>query len=190
MWIRISLLVLPRRDMSKSCLYLLLLHFIHLSQRYRVGTSLICALLFRSKLLILESDCEWFDYVAIYKRTNCSHGFFKESDVNDSLLIRVNCLPKMNDLLKQFVFLCPRANHSHRSSLICSFLKSGLSNLAHVPLYKRATVSDLLRLLNTIEWLWALCSGCSWQKSDRSDLLFFTRESLFHSFAHKKRVNC
>ena len=56
----------------------------------------------------------------------------------------------------QFVpFLCPRANRCSRSSLICSFLKSKLS--------------DFLPPLYTV------------QKSDGSNLLFFTSESLFCS---------
>ena len=49
-----------------------------------------------------------------------------------------------------FPFLCPIANRSHRSSLISSFLKSYLST--PIALYKRVTVSDLLRSLMTKEW--------------------------------------
>ena len=70
----------------------------------------------------------------------------------------------------------PRANCSCRSSLICSFLKSGLS--------------DSLPSLFTKERPWAICSGCLWQKSDVSDSLFFTSELLFCSFTHKKQANC
>ena len=42
-------------------------------------------------------------------------------------------------------------------------------------------------LFFTKEWPWAIRSGCSWQKSDGSNSLFFKSESLFPSFAHKKR---
>ena len=66
-------------------------------------------------------------------------------------------------LLKVFHCFSPflRANHSHRSLL---------SNRI-----------DSLSFLFTKERLWAICSRPSWQKSDRSTLLFFTRESLFRS---------
>ena len=74
------------------------------------------------------------------------------------------------------LYLCPIANCSHRSLLIRSFLKSDLSNS--------------LPSLFTKEQPWAICSGRSWQKSNRSNLLFFTSESLFCSFAHKKRAIC
>ena len=41
--------------------------------------------------------------------------------------------------------------------------------------------------LITKEWLWAICSRHSWQKSNKSDLLFFMSESLTKSkqFAQK-----
>ena len=54
-------------------------------------------------------------------------------------------------------FLCPRANRSRRSLLICSFLKSDLSNF--------------LPSLFTKEPPWAICSGRSWKKSNVTDLL-------------------
>ena len=73
-------------------------------------------------------------------------------------------------------FLCPRANHTRRSSLIPSFLNSNLS--------------DSLLSLCTKERPWAIHSGCSWQKSYGSDSPFFTVESHFRSFAHKKWGNC
>ena len=54
-------------------------------------------------------------------------------------------------------FLCPRENRSRCSLLICSFLKSDLSNF--------------LPSLFTKEPLWAICSGRSWKKSNVTDLL-------------------
>ena len=78
----------------------------------------------------------------------------------------------------------PTAKCSHHSLLICSFLKSHLS--------------DSLPSLFTKERPWAICSGCPWQKSNGSDSLFFTSKSLFCSqktskfaqVALYKRVNC
>ena len=76
-------------------------------------------------------------------------------------MIRANRLQKTSNWLDKFVFfyvfdnfspfVCPRANSSLRSSLICSFFKEQLERLAHVALYKRATMSDSLRLLMTKE---------------------------------------
>ena len=53
--------------------------------------------------------------------------------------------------------------------------------ITQVTLNKGATVSKLLRSLWTKEQPWAIHSGCSWQKSDCSDSLFFTNELLFRS---------
>ena len=50
------------------------------------------------------------------------------------------------------------------NSLICSSLICSFVQIAQI---KLATVSNLLRLLRTNEQLWANCSGCSCQKSDR-----------------------
>ena len=61
------------------------------------------------------------------------------------------------------------------------FFKERLEHFAPVALYKRATVSDSLWLLMTKEQPWAICSGPSWQKSERSILLFFMSETLFRS---------
>ncbi len=61
------------------------------------------------------------------------------------------------------------------------FFKERLERFTPVALYKRATMSDSFRLLMTKEPPWAICSGCSKQKSDGSDLLFLTIESLFRS---------
>ena len=61
------------------------------------------------------------------------------------------------------------------------FFKERLEWFAQVAHYKRATVCDLLRLLMTKEQLWAIRSGHSWQKSEGSDLLFFTSKLLFRS---------
>ena len=76
-------------------------------------------------------------------------------------MIRANRLQKTSNWLDKFIFfyvfdnfspfVCPRANSSLRSSLICSFFKEQLERLAHVALYKRATMSDSLRLLMTKE---------------------------------------
>ena len=67
------------------------------------------------------------------------------------------------------------SNCSHHCSIIRSFLKVNLS--------------DSLPSLFTKERPWGSRSSCSRQKSGGSDLLFFTREMLFLSFAHKTQAN-
>ena len=87
----------------------------------------------------------------------------------------LSSLFKKERLARQFfTFFYPRANRSHHSLLIRTFFKSDLSNL-------------LLSLFRK-ERLWAICSGCSWQKSDGSNLLFFTSESLFHSLFKGEKI--
>ena len=172
----------------------------------RVGNSLFCSLLFCSKWLILNSDHEQFakslftkeqlwairscrslqksnregsTYVVLYKRAmwaNCSCHSLKKSDVSDLLLIwaKNESFAQKNGYFSYVLeifppFLCPRATCSPCSSLICSFLKSDLS--------------DLLPSLLTKEKPWVICSGCSWQKSNRSDSLSFSWAN--RSFAHK-----
>ena len=122
---------------------------------------------------------------------------FKKSNISDSIVIKANHLNKGAIGFKKIrnfgmfltvfhwfsIFLCPRANHSFRSSLSWATVSNWLSSLftkkrpwanRSCCSLKRTTVSDLLRLLMT--------------KEQRSYLLFFTRELLFHSFAHKKRA--
>ena len=88
---------------------------------------------------------------------NCSCCSLKKSDMSDSLMIWVNRSQKWAICLKVF--------HSF-SSFLC-------------PRAKRA-------IRSTKEGPWPNRSGHSWQKSYRSDSLFFTRESLFCS---QKRSN-
>ena len=40
----------------------------------------------------------------------------------------------------------------------------GIQSVAQITQIQWATVSDSLRSLRTNEWLWAICSGCSWYK--------------------------
>ena len=70
------------------------------------------------------------------------------------------------------------------------FFKERTERFALIALYKRATVSESLPLLFTQKQRWAIRTGRSWQKSDESDSLFFTSESLFFSYAHKKQAIC
>ena len=58
--------------------------------------------------------------------------------------------------------------------------------IAPIALYKRVTVSELLPPLCKKEWLWTNWSCRSLKKSDRSDSLFFTSESLFALSITKK----
>ena len=118
----------------------------------------------------------------------------KKSNGSDSLLIGSLALKKRAIRSKKSIFLqfftvfpllCPRANRS-----CCSFLK--------------INGSDLLSMLFTKERPWANRSSHSLQKSDCErfapvalykicdgrDLLFSKSESLFRSFAHKKRALC
>ena len=101
------------------------------------------------------------------------------------------------------------------NSRICSLLICSFTHFAQI---KGATVSNLLRSLKTKELLWANRSGHSWQMSDREQItqgahdrratmsdslralmikrrmsksvVFFEREVLICSFAHKKRAIC
>ena len=61
------------------------------------------------------------------------------------------------------------------------FFKERLEQFSLVALYKRATMSDSLRSLMTKEQPWAIRSGCSWQKSNGSNSLFFMSKLLFCS---------
>ena len=116
---------------------------------------------------------------SFYKANYYCH-ILKKSNVSDSLVIGANFLQKQVNhstnsyFLYVFPFLYPRANPSHRSSLIRSFLKRDLSNL--------------LTWLFTKERLWVIHSGRSWQKSDWIDLFFFTSESLFRSQKNSKSL--
>ena len=60
------------------------------------------------------------------------------------------------------------------------FFKEQRERFALVHLYKRAIAIKSLPLPFTTERLWAFRSGRSWQKSNGSNSLFFTSESLFH----------
>ena len=107
-----------------------------------------------------------------------------------------------------FPLFMPKSNHSHRSlprrfflksdgsdSLCHSLQKNDREQIAPVALYKRMTVSESLPSLFTEEWPWVILSFpiansyfvLAFGKSNRSDLLFFKIESLFRSFAHKKK---
>ena len=87
------------------------------------------------------------------------------------------CSHKMSKSLEKFVFF------------ICFWQFSPFyaqERIAPATLYKRAAMSNLLRLLMTKDWLWAIRSGHSWQKSDRSNSLFFMSELLFRSLKTSK----
>ena len=68
----------------------------------------------------------------------------------------------------------------------------GLPLLFAQSLFLKSDESNSLSLLFTKERPWVIRSGTSWQKSNWSDSLFFTSESLFsranRSFALKKRA--
>ena len=82
-----------------------------------------------------------------------------------------------------------RSKNSYFSYVFDSFpLYYAQERIAPATLYKRATMSNLLRLLMTKDWLWAIRSGHSWQKSDRSNSLFFMSELLFRSLKTSKSL--
>ena len=96
-------------------------------------------------------------------------------DSSESLTKKERFARKNSYFLTVFPFLCPRANHSRRSSLICSFLKSDLS--------------DSLPPLFTKEWPWAIRSGRSWQKSDGNDsLISLANRSFALSLTKNERI--
>ena len=91
----------------------------------------------------------------------------KKSNVSDSPMIRANCSQKTSEsLLKIRIFRM---------------------FLTVFPLFMPK--SELLPSLFTKDWPWATRSGCSWQKSEERNSLFFLSESLFRSYTHNKRAN-
>ena len=113
----------------------------------------------------------------------------------NSLVIQANWLKKtyFSYVLDSFhPFLCPRANRSHRSLLICSFLKSKGNNLFSWLLTKDRLLTNQSRrslqmsdherfapVTHDKRAMGEIRSRHSWQKSYGSDLLFFTSKSLF-----------
>ena len=84
----------------------------------------------------------------------------------------------------------PRGTTRVGNLLFCSkslILRSNYEQFVQITLDKRATVSELHRLLTKNEQPRENCSGCSWQKSNLSkSLIFFW---VNHSFTHLKRAN-
>ena len=157
----------------------------------------------RSLLSLFTKEWPWaIALVALYKRAtwvNWSRRFLKNSNVRNSLVMGANCLQKTSASLKKIIFfhmfLTVFPLFMPKSELLPSlfthllFFKERIERFDPITLYKIVMVSNLLRLFMTKERLRAICSGRSWQKSDGSDSLFFAIELIFHSFAHKKRVN-
>ena len=106
-----------------------------------------------SNCLFKKEQCEWF-----------------ARDLSESLANNEQFAHKIC-MFHMFLTVFPLFYAQERIApvALCSFLKSKLS--------------DLLPLLFTKEGPWATRSGCSWQKSDGSNSLFFASESLFRSFA-------
>ena len=120
--------------------------------------------------------------------------FTKEQPWASELLF---CSQKTSDLLEKILFIpCfyqfftafplfrPKSKSLPMLFVRSLFFKEQREWFALVALYKRVTVSELLLSLFTKEQPWAVCSRCSLQKSGGSD----SPESLFFSFAHKKRA--
>ena len=123
--------------------------------------------------LFKKSNCEQIALVALYKRAT----------VSESLSISFKrATPLICNLHVFFMFLtvvipfyAKRANRYRRSSL--------------ATLNKRATVSESLPPLFTKEQWLAICSGRSWQKSNRSDSPFFRSKRSF-ARSQKKLAIC
>ena len=60
-------------------------------------------------------------------------------------------------------------------------MRKSLPSLLTQSLFFKSNMSDSITSLFTKERPWAICSGCSWQKSAGSNLLFFSSASLFRS---------
>ena len=110
-----------------------------------LGIRSFALLRFRSKSLILKSDCEQFALIALYKRANCCRCSLKKNDMSDLLVIPANLSKKQvirSKKFKYFIcfwqfhcfppFLCPRANRSHRSWLSRFLQKSYCERFAQV----------------------------------------------------------
>ena len=127
--------------------------------------------LFCSKSLILKSNCEQFAHVDLYKRANCSCCSLKKSNVSDLLEMRANHSQKASHSLKKLTVF----------PLFYAQEWIAPVTLGSVAFILRATWAFCSRRSLQKERPWAIRSDHSWQKSNRSDSLFFTSESLFHS---------
>ena len=139
----------------------------------------------------IRSGCSWqksniepIALVALVRRATwaiCSGHSGQKSYMNDSLMIPANRSQK-------------RAIRSKKSYKHCVFLisfltvfplfmpmRKSLPSLLTQSLFFKSNMSDSITSLFTKERPWAICSGCSWQKSAGSNLLFFSSASLFRS---------
>ena len=123
---------------------------------------------------------------------------FKKRDVSDLLINRANRLQKNKRfswkirilcvILTIFPpLLCPRANCSRLSSLICSFLKSNLNDLLP-SLFTKDQSERFAQVTQTKELLWAIRSHRSLKKSESVTLSQKKSKTHFRSFAHKNRA--
>ena len=124
------------------------------------------------------SHHEWIALVALYKRATVSKSLlslflkeqpwanrswfllYKKIDASDLLVNWISVFLSFSQFFTLFML---------KSKLLPSLFKKEWpwANCSHPALQK--------------ERLWAICSCCSWQKSDGSNSLFFTSESLFCS---------
>ena len=133
-----------------------------------------------------QGDCERFALVALFKRATVS-------DSDPSLLTKEQpwqiarflwAKSNMSD------FLVNQAARSQIERFVIQFDSFSMIFPFFMPknewlpsLFTKSLFfgSNSLSSLFTKEQLWAIRSCCSWQKSDGSDSLFFTTESLFGS---------
>ena len=127
-----------------------------------------------SSLILKKSDCEGIPLVALYKivtlgksllslltKERCKRIALFRSQNNERVDQKKCFIMFLTVISLFFPLLSPRANCPCCSSLWCSLQKSVCEQIAPITLYKRSSMSDSL---------------------------FSKSESLFRSFAHKKRA--
>ena len=174
MFCKYSLWGMAGNSLFRSSLFALLLKIAHFKDRLYA----ICSLIWANR--------ERIALVALYKRAteeNRSRCSLKRVTRVIRLWFEQIIFFLLDSFSLLFPFLCPRANHSHLSSLSCSFLKSNESN-----------GSDSLSSLFTKEWLWANCSShstgaiCSRRSLQKSDceqiapVTLYKRATVSNSF--------
>ena len=139
-------------------------------------------------------------HIALNKRAkwaNCSCHSLKKSNVSDLFVIRVNRLQKQSDLLEKFIFfICywqffpffmPKSESLPSLFAHLLFFKERLEQFSPIALYKRATVSDLLRSLMKKEQRDRFAKVAH---DKRATGAFCSFSQANCSYSHKKQANC
>ena len=131
----------------------------------------------RERLVATENRSVW------QRKANCSHRSLKKSDVSDLLVERI-----ASNLVKKYVFfvrfysffylfplLCPRANCSRHSLLICSFLKTDLT-FAPIALCKKSDHERFAQVATLSQKPRAISfprKRCNYQNHNRKEIVPF-----------------